>query len=219
MLRDENENHPTLPNVIRGYLSRIKQEQPFVLVVLRKDNLCFYGISRAKQVEACYRIPTTVEGVTIGGEPNFTVSADRFKRMLESAPNKESVTIEDSEEKPFHVKMRFHEHNGSFLFASPQRQVDFQLLSSKPPKFTFTMNSQELSRVLNRTLPAVPVRDVRVVLNTILFKMEAHKLTLVATDGHRLSVAGLDLESAIEPLEQVLDAISLALAASQVERC
>lgn len=66
------------------------------------------------------------------------------------------------------------------------------------------MNSQELSRVLDRTLPAVAVRDVRIVLNTILFKMEAQKLTLVATDGHRLSVAGLDLESAIEPLERLM---------------
>lgn len=170
-----------------------KRENPFILVALRKGQLCFYGISPSKQIEACYRIPETMEGVFVEGTPNFSVNADRFKRMLETAPNKELVTIEECDDNPNLVTLRFSEHKGSYNFASPKRLIDFHLLSSKSPKFTTEIDSPNLIRALERVLPSAGRTDVRVELNSVLFRLNGQNLTMMSTDGHRMAVTSIPL--------------------------
>lgn len=170
-----------------------KRENPFILVALRKGQLCFYGISPSKQIEACYRIPETMEGVFIEGTPNFSVNADRFKRMLETAPNKEPVTIEECDDNPYLVTLRFSEHKARYNFASPKRLIDFHLLSSQSPKFTTEIDSPSLIRALDRVFPSAGRSDVRVELNAVLFKLNDQKLTMMSTDGHRMAVTSIPL--------------------------
>lgn len=58
--------------------------------------------------------------------------------------------------------------------------------------------------LVDRTHFAMALQDVRYYLNGLLLELEPEQLRAVATDGHRLALAGLGLHSALDAPKQVI---------------
>lgn len=72
---------------------------------------------------------------------------------------------------------------------------DFPLMDEGIPEATFSLAHQEMKFLLERTTFAVAQQDVRHFLNGLLLVVEQGRLTAVATDGHRLALAKVGLNS------------------------
>ena len=68
----------------------------------------------------------------------------------------------------------------------------------------FSVPQKVLKQLLSQVSFAMAVHDIRYYLNGILFVAEGNKLSLVATDGHRLAFASATLESEVPKQEVIL---------------
>ena len=68
----------------------------------------------------------------------------------------------------------------------------------------FSVPQKVLRSLVNQVHFAMAVHDIRYYLNGILFIAEGKRLTLVATDGHRLALAQATLESEVPKQEVIL---------------
>jgi len=78
------------------------------------------------------------------------------------------------------------------IFGLPKEE--FPAFPSFKDAKTYTIKQSELKDGLRKTSYAISVDETRYVLNGILFSFKENKLTLVATDGRRLSLFDTDLE-------------------------
>ena len=68
----------------------------------------------------------------------------------------------------------------------------------------FSLPQKELKRVLGLVQFAMAVQDIRYYLNGVLLSTDGDVLRVVATDGHRLSMASYKLPEAVEKIEAIL---------------
>ena len=68
---------------------------------------------------------------------------------------------------------------------------DFPSTEDEMSEVEFTVSRAELVHLLQSTHFAMSQHDVRVFLNGLLLELDAHTLTAVATDGHRMAVCKL----------------------------
>ena len=68
----------------------------------------------------------------------------------------------------------------------------------------FTMNTDDLSRLVNQTKFAIPTDDVRYHLGGIYFHLDGKKLTAVATDSQRLALCSMPAPAGTEGMPSVI---------------
>jgi DNA polymerase-3 subunit beta len=68
----------------------------------------------------------------------------------------------------------------------------------------FTVKQGQLKRLIDRTSFAMAQQDVRYYLNGMLWELEAKKIRVVATDGHRLAMCTLATELNITDTAQII---------------
>lgn len=71
---------------------------------------------------------------------------------------------------------------------------DFPSIDQAPAALEFTVQQGQLKRLIDSTAFSMAQQDVRYYLNGMLFEVTARHLRTVATDGHRLALATLDVE-------------------------
>jgi DNA polymerase III subunit beta len=69
---------------------------------------------------------------------------------------------------------------------------------------TFAIPQKTLRHLLHQVAFSMAVQDIRYYLNGILFVTEGNKLSLVATDGHRLAYANAQVEAELPKQEVIL---------------
>ena len=83
--------------------------------------------------------------------------------------------------------------------------VDFPKISEARDAATeFTLPQKEFKRVLGLVQFAMAVQDIRYYLNGVLLSTDGNILRLVATDGHRLSMASHKLPEPVGKIEAIL---------------
>ncbi|MGF1546967.1 MAG: DNA polymerase III subunit beta [Thiotrichales bacterium] len=82
--------------------------------------------------------------------------------------------------------------------------VDFPILETSSEAVAVTLATKEFSAVLAHTAFAMANQDVRYYLNGLLIKVEPALLTVVATDGHRLSINQIDGQFDVGEAHQVI---------------
>ncbi len=87
---------------------------------------------------------------------------------------------------------------------STLRAADFPIVDEVSAKQTLQLDRQELRHLLEQTQFSMAQQDVRYYLNGLLFETEDHTLRAVATDGHRLALAELQMSEPAERNEQVI---------------
>ena len=140
----------------------------------------------------------------------ITVSARKLQDILRSLPDSASVTLESQDNKLVlrAGKSRFN------LQTLPA--ADFpRLAESAGDGTTVKVPQKELKRMLQLVQYAMAQQDIRYYLNGLLLLVDTGKLTLVATDGHRLAHIATRLEGslpraeAIVPRKAVLELVKL----------
>jgi DNA polymerase-3 subunit beta len=87
---------------------------------------------------------------------------------------------------------------------STLRAADFPTVDEISAKQTFKVTRQDLRSLIDKTHFSMAQQDVRYYLNGLLLETERKKLRAVATDGHRLALSEIDLESGASRDEQVI---------------
>jgi DNA polymerase-3 subunit beta len=145
------------------------------------------------------QIRTTVE---LGGDEGTfatTVGARKLIDILRTMPADQSVSLESSA-----AKLILKGGKSKFTMQSLPAE-DFPLVQESA-NFgpAFSVPQKTLKSLLAQVSFAMAVHDIRYYLNGILFVAEGTKLSLVATDGHRLAFASATLDVEVPKQEVIL---------------
>ncbi len=145
------------------------------------------------------QIRTTAE---LGGDDgNFstTVGARKLIDILRTMPADQTVSLESSAD-----KLLLKGGKSRFTVQSLPAE-DFPLVQESAAFGpVFSVPQATLKNLLNQVAFAMAVHDIRYYLNGILFVAEGAKLSLVATDGHRLAFASASLDVEVPKQEVIL---------------
>ena len=73
--------------------------------------------------------------------------------------------------------------------------TDYPVLNAIDPILTINLKQKELKKLLSSTSYAMAIGDPRYYLNGVCFDFTGKKLNVVATDGHRLALDCIDMET------------------------
>ena len=145
------------------------------------------------------QIRTTAE---LGGDEGTfatTVGARKLIDILRTMPGDQTVSLESSQ-----AKLVLKGGKSRFTLQTLPAE-DFPLVqeaASFGPKFSVPQKT--LKTLLGQVSFAMAVHDIRYYLNGILFVAEGKKLSLVATDGHRLAFASATLDEEVPSKQEVI---------------
>ena len=81
---------------------------------------------------------------------------------------------------------------------------DFPGLDEIEEQQSFSIPQKQLKALFEKTAFAMAQQDVRYYLNGILMEISPGKLKLVATDGHRLALSEVDLDTGVDTERQII---------------
>lgn len=87
---------------------------------------------------------------------------------------------------------------------STLQAADFPLVEEVAGQHSLVMDQADLRWLIEKTQFSMAQQDVRYYLNGLLLETEAKRLRAVATDGHRLALAEIELASSASKEEQVI---------------
>jgi DNA polymerase-3 subunit beta len=163
-----------------------------VLIERGADSLSFVATDIEIQI-------TARSGLAAGAEArSVTVGARKLLDILRALPESAEVTLQQ-QEKRLMVKAGKSRFSLQTLAAE-----DFPRLA-KPAGETarFRLEQKALRRLLALVQYAMAQQDIRYYLNGLLMVVEDRSLKLVATDGHRLALASLKLDTDV-PRHEVI---------------
>jgi len=136
-----------------------------------------------------------------GDEGTFatTVGARKLIDILRTLPADQVVSLDTSG-----AKLILKGGKSKFTLQTLPAE-DFPLVQESPSFGpAFSVPQKTLKSLLSQVSFAMAVHDIRYYLNGILFVAEGKKLSLVATDGHRLAFASADLDVEVPKQEVIL---------------
>lgn len=129
----------------------------------------------------------------------LTVSARKLLDICRSLPDPDPIAFDLSGEQ---LKVQSGRSRFS-LQTLPAR--DFPRLQiSGEEGLHISLPQARLKQLLSRVQYAMAVQDIRYYLNGMLFSVQGRRLTVAATDGHRLAVDGFDLAEEAAPGVEVI---------------
>ncbi len=169
-------------NLVAGVVER-RQTLPIlsnILMVLDNEHLSLTGTDL--EVELIGRVPLSQSG---GESGEVTVPARKLVDICRSLPDGSDIEVSAEEGK---VTVR----SGRSRFTlSTLPTKDFPNLEDSIGTHQFVLKQGQLKRLIDRTAFAMAQQDVRYYLNGMLWELKGQKLTVVATDGHRLALCSL----------------------------
>lgn len=173
------------------------------------------------------QITTFTEGAGGDGDGAITVGARKLQEILRSLPDgtEISLLLEDKRLQIRGGKSRFS------LQTLPADDFPRMTVSDGESK-QFTITQRAFRQLISKTQYSMAAQDVRYYLNGLLLLVEGKELRAVATDGHRLAYASVDIEADLARQEMILprktvlelnrllvdsdDALNITLTANQV---
>ena len=136
-----------------------------------------------------------------GGDQAFatTVGARKLIDILKSLPADQKVSLESQQS-----KLILKGGKSKFTLQTLPAE-DFPLVQESPSFGpVFSVPQQTLKKLMGQVSFSMAVHDIRYYLNGILFVAEGKKLSLVATDGHRLAFTSAELDVEVPKQEVIL---------------
>ncbi|MFT3848503.1 MAG: DNA polymerase III subunit beta [Propionivibrio sp.] len=135
------------------------------------------------------QITTSTPVASNEGDGAVTVGARKLQDILRSLPDSAEVSL-NLEEKRLQVKAGKSRFNLQTLPAE-----DFPRMALAEGDIqAIAVTQKQFRRLLAQTQFAMAAQDVRYYLNGLLLLVEGNELRAVATDGHRLAYASMQLE-------------------------
>ncbi len=173
------------------------------------------------------QITTSTEGATGDGDGAVTVGARKLQEILRSlSDNSEvSLVLEDKRLQVRSGKSRFS------LQTLPANDFPRMTISEGDTR-QFSISQKAFRQLIAKTQYGMAAQDVRYYLNGLLLLVEGKELRAVATDGHRLAFASVEIEADLPRQEMILprktvlelnrllvdtdDALNITLAPNQI---
>jgi DNA polymerase-3 subunit beta len=135
-----------------------------------------------------------------GGELSTTVSAKKLLDICRALPEDAEITM-TTQESRIQVKTGKSRFNLQTLPAA-----DYPLMTKAATTSTATIKIGQgtLKRLFKQVEFAMAQQDIRYYLNGLLFEVNANKLNVVGTDGHRLSFTSTELSQNYDKQELIL---------------
>jgi DNA polymerase-3 subunit beta len=164
-----------------------------VLIDRVDDTLSFLATDIEIQITARSTLPAGTDTKPI------TVGARKLVDILRALPDSTEVTVQ-MQDKRLQVK------SGKSRFTLQTLPAeDFPRLARPSGEMaSFTLPQKALRRLLGLVQYAMAQQDIRYYLNGLLVLVEDQQLRLVATDGHRLAYASMQLPASLPRLEVIV---------------
>ena len=135
-----------------------------------------------------------------GDELSTTISAKKLLDICRSLPENAEITMstQDSRIQVKAGKSRFN------LQTLPAADYPVMSRSTTSAVATVTIAQGTLKRLFKQVEFAMAQQDIRYYLNGLLFEINANRLNVVGTDGHRLSFTSTELNQNYEKQELIL---------------
>ncbi|HBO12623.1 MAG TPA: DNA polymerase III subunit beta, partial [Halieaceae bacterium] len=171
-----------------------------VLLQLDGDRLSLTGTDLEVELVGRVQLPTP------GDAGEVTLPARKLLDICKSLPEGSDVQVSVTDSKATVTSGR-----SRFTLATlPARE--FPNIEDSIGTHQFTIEPQQLRRLIERTSFAMAQQDVRYYLNGMLWEIKGGRLRFVATDGHRLAIctlpealSGVDDAQVILPRKGVLE--------------
>lgn len=162
-----------------------------ILMQVTDDRLSMTGTDL--EVELVGRIDLT--GASAG---EITVPARKMVDICREIPSKADIE--------FHlIEQRLEIKSGRFRSTlSTLPAADFPSVDKTAAEMSATINCKAFKKLLDSTGFAMAHQDVRYFLNGMLLEFDHNYVRSVATDGHRLAMANLDLKTECDEPRQVI---------------
>jgi DNA polymerase-3 subunit beta len=141
-------------------------------------------------VEIACRLPLEEGAVDTGNEGETTIPARKFFDICKSLPEGAVIQVETTEENQAMLKTGKSKFKLQTLPAE-----DFPSTPQLVEPTEFEISQFELKNLLYKTSFCIAANDVRYYLTGLLLEIGDGKISLVATDGHRMAVAQHKFES------------------------
>ena len=145
------------------------------------------------------QITTMTEGAGGEGDGAVTVGARKLQEILRSLPDttEVSLVLEDKRLLVRGGKSRFS------LQTLPADDFPRMTVSEGETK-QFSISQKAFRQLISKTQYSMAAQDVRYYLNGLLLLVEGKELRAVATDGHRLAYASVDIDTDLPRQEMIL---------------
>lgn len=134
----------------------------------------------------------------VGSDLSTTISAKKLLDICRSLPENADInmTTHDSRIQVKAGKSRFN------LQTLPA--ADYPVMAKGQTQTVIRLGQGSLKRLLKQVEFAMAQQDIRYYLNGLLFEVNANRLSVVGTDGHRLSYTSIELAQNYEKQELIL---------------
>jgi DNA polymerase III subunit beta len=140
---------------------------------------------------------TAREAMTCAAGQSVTVSARKLQDLLRALPDSSLINLEQTDN-----KLLLKANKSRFTLQNLPAN-DFPKLKTQGEQVqSVTISQKALKGLLHLVEYAMASQDIRFYLNGVLFVFEGNTLTAVATDGHRLSLAKIELPDLPQALQK-----------------
>jgi DNA polymerase-3 subunit beta len=145
------------------------------------------------------QITTVSEGAGGDGDGAVTVGARKLQDILRSLPDSTEVSLvlEDKRLQVRAGKSRFS------LQTLPADDFPRMTISDGETR-QFSISQKAFRQLLGKTQYSMAAQDVRYYLNGLLLLVEGKELRAVATDGHRLAFASVEIDADLARQEMII---------------
>ena len=145
------------------------------------------------EVELIGKVPVSAEA-----EGEITVPARKLMDICRQLPEKAEIGFEQRDQR---LAIRSGRFRSTLSTLAAQ---DFPSVDKNQHELTVTLDAKALKSLLDKTAFAMAQQDVRVFLNGMLLEIGAGEVKAVATDGHRLALSSVVLDSIVGAVKQVI---------------
>ncbi|MDG9666494.1 DNA polymerase III subunit beta [Hahella sp. CR1] len=137
-----------------------------------------------------------ISDVNIEHESRITVPAKKFTDICRALPEGAAIGIELKDGR---LNVRY---GSSHFILSTLPAEHFPNVEEEPESVKVMLPQRELKRLIDATAFAMAQQDVRYYLNGMLMELDEQGLRAVATDGHRLALANVSLQTGVSEKRQ-----------------
>lgn len=141
----------------------------------------------------------TAAQATDGGDASITVGARKLQDILRALPETSEVSLL-LEDKRLQVRAGKSRFNLQTLPAADYPRM----ATAEDVQVAFEIGQRHLRRLLALVQYAMAQQDIRYYLNGLLLVISGSELQVVATDGHRLALASIDIGGSRQRMDVIL---------------
>ncbi len=190
-----------LLNPLRTVVSVVENRQTLailsnILVKVADGYLYLTGTDAEVEISCCLPIGSGLDD----NEGETTISGRKFFDIVKTLDDANSVQLHQEDENRIVLKSGRSRFTLSTLPAD-----DFPASPEITSVYQFSLSKHVLRDLLGQTSFAVANNDVRYYLNGICFDLQEDRLSIVATDGHRLALAETEFDlGSSEPIKVII---------------